>query len=99
MLYLLQKETDVGHNDIILVICIGFAVVDAGVIHLFERVSCNFELEKKTELLEQQRELFEKYYESLQERFQDSQKLLHDMKRHLQVLSSMGEKEKAMREE
>lgn len=99
LLYLLQKETDVEHNGIILVIGIGFAVVDAGVMHLFERVSYNFELEKKTELLEQQRELFARYYESLQERFQDSQKLLHDMKRHLQVISSMGETEKVMREE
>lgn len=99
LLYLLQKETDVEHNGIILVICIGFASVDAGVIYLFERVSYNFELEKKTELLEQQRELFARYYESLQERFQDSQKMLHDMKRHLQVLSSMGKTEKVMQEE
>ena len=99
LLYLLQKGTDVEHNGIILVIGIGFVVVDAGVMHLFEKVSYNFELEKKTELLEQQRELFARYYESLQERFQDSQKLLHDMKRHLQVISSMGETEKTMREE
>ena len=99
LLYLLQKGTDVEHNGIILVIGIGFVVVDAGVMHLFEKVLYNFELEKKTELLEQQRELFARYYESLQERFQDSQKLLHDMKRHLQVISSMGETEKTMREE
>lgn len=99
LLYLLQKGTDVEHNGIILVIGIGFVVVDAGVMHLFEKVSYNFELEKKTELLEQQRELFARYYESLQERFQDSQKLLHDMKRHLQVISSMGETEKTIREE
>ena len=96
---MLQKGTDVEHNGIILVIGIGFVVVDAGVMHLFEKVLYNFELEKKTELLEQQRELFARYYESLQERFQDSQKLLHDMKRHLQVISSMGETEKTMREE
>lgn len=99
LLYLLQKGTDVEHNGIILVIGVGFVVVDAGVMHLFEKVSYNFELEKKTELLEQQRELFARYYESLQERFQDSQKLLHDMKRHLQVISSMGETEKTIREE
>lgn len=99
LLYLLQKETDIDNNDIILVFCIGFVAVDAGVLHLFEKVSRNFELEKETQFLVLQRELLVKYYKGLQERFNDSQKLLHDMKKHLQVLSTMDENEKSMQQE
>lgn len=54
---------------------------------------------KKTELLVQQRELLTKYYEGLQERFKESQKLLHDVKKHLQVISDLGDNEKTTQKE
>nr|WP_297932674.1 GHKL domain-containing protein [uncultured Blautia sp.] len=99
LLYLLPREPDIDNNVIILTFCICFVAVDIGVLYLFEKVSQNFELEKKTQLLMQQRELLVNYHESLQERFIDSQKLLHDMKKHLQVISNMSEKEKTMQKE
>lgn len=99
LLYLLRREMNIDNNGILLIFCMGFVAVDVGILRLFEVVSQSYELEKKTELLVQQRELLTKYYEGLQERFKESQKLLHDVKKHLQVISDLGDNEKTTQKE
>lgn len=85
----LRLDFEVEHNISLLLICIGFIIVDGGALYLFKVVSRNAVLEKQADLIEQQRKMTIKYYEGLQERYTETQKLLHDMKKHLRVIENL----------
>ena len=90
---------DYEHNIPLLLISLGFIVVDGGIIYLYKLISKNALLEKQTELLERQREMTVKYYDGLQKRYEQTQKLLHDMKKHIQVISCLASSEESLKEE
>ena|GEM_PF-1010300 len=73
----------------LLLISIGFVLVDMGIFHLCKFISKNASLEQQTQLLEQQKNMTVKYCGELQIRYNDAQKLLHDIKRHLQVVDAL----------
>ncbi len=82
------------NNLALLMVCLGFVVIDAGVIYLYQKLSEEAVLEKKTELIEQQLEIIQKYYEGLQDNYESIQKILHDTKKHIQVLRDLEEMDK-----
>lgn len=87
--YFIWKEKNEDFTLLLLLICLGFVVLDIGVIYLYKRLSMNASLEKRTELIEQQLEMTHKYYENLQENYEFIQKVLHDTKKHLLVLNNL----------
>lgn len=95
----LRLDFEVEHNILLLFICIGFIIVDGGVLYLFKVVSRNAVLEKQAELIEQQRKMTVRYYEGLQERYTETQKLLHDMKKHLRVIENLAAKNDELKNE
>lgn len=93
--YFVRREIESENNIPLLCVCMGFVVLDMGVIYLYQRLSKEAILEKRTGLIEQQLEMTQKYYEGLQDNYEHIQKILHDTKKHLRVLSKLecGEKE------
>lgn len=87
--YFIQNDMKKEHNIPLLLMSVGFIVLDAGIIYLYKMISQNSFLEKKTELIEQQLEMTVKYYEGFQENYERTQKVLHDIKKHLQVLNDI----------
>lgn len=97
--YFLRNSSDAAHNMPLLLMSIGFIIVDGGVLYLFKVFSRNATLEKQTELAGQQREMIVKYYEGLQEEYEQTQKFLHDVKRHIRVLCDLDQTEESLRSE
>ncbi len=88
--YLILQNTDVKHNFPLIIVAVGFLILDIGILYLFKTVSIKMMLEQKSILLEQQMSLTIKYYESLQERYDQIQKILHDVKKHIRVMEDVG---------
>lgn len=97
--YLIAKNSDVENNIPLMLVGIGFLIVDGGIIYLFKIVSRNALLEKQAELLEQQREMTVRYYEGLQDRYEETQKLLHDVKKHIRVLNDLKSFDESLKKE
>lgn len=89
--HLLKIDVDIEGTIFLLLVLLGFTIVDGGAIQLFKTISQNAELEKQTELLKLQQETNKKYYEALLKRYQQMQKLMHDVKKHIQVISNLRE--------
>lgn len=89
--YLVRLEIGEENNLPLILVCLGFVVLDAGVIYLYQMLSKEAVLEKKAELIEQQLEMTQKYYEGLQENYEQIQRILHDTKKHIQVLSELDD--------
>ena len=102
-LMFLKNEPHAGSNWELLLLCIGFLVLDAGILYLYRKISEQAKNEKKSLLIEQQQEMTAKYYEDLQENYEKTQKILHDMKKHLQTINELKqldeETQKEYREE
>ena len=102
-LMFLKNEPYAGSNWELLLLCIGFLVLDAGILYLYRKISEQAKYEKKSLLIEQQQEMTAKYYEDLQENYEKTQKILHDMKKHLQTINELKqldeETQKEYREE
>lgn len=99
LFWFLEAKSDVEHNVPLLFLCIGFIVVDAGILYLFKMTSRSAALEKQTELMEQQYDMTAKYYEGLQENYEETQRLLHDTKKHLQVLTDIETENNGLKKE
>lgn len=97
--YLIYNYSDVENNILLMLVGVGFIIMDSGIIYLFKIVSRNARLEQQAELLEQQREMTVKYYEGLQDRYEKSQKLLHDIKKHIRVLSNLKGYDESLKSE
>lgn len=97
--YLINVGMDAEYNIPLMLVSIGFLVLDGGIIYLYKEVSRNALLEKKTELLEQQREITVKYYEGLQDRYEETQRLLHDVKKHIRVLNNLNSFDESLKAE
>jgi len=82
----------------IVLICVGFSIIDIGIFHLYRLISKTAFLEKQTQLLKQQENMTIKYCEELQVRYNDTQKLLHDVKRHIQVINNLGVYDDSLKE-
>lgn len=94
--YFVRQEMERENNVSLLLVSLGFVILDAGFIYIYKMLSQEAILEKKTELIEQQLEMTQKYYESLQNNYERMQKIVHDIKKHLQVLEGLekeGKKE------
>ena len=92
-LMFLKNEPYAGSNWELLLLCIGFLVLDAGILYLYRKISEQEKYEKKSLLIEQQQEMTSKYYEDLQENYEKIQKILHDMKKHLQTINELKQLE------
>ena len=68
-LMFLRNEPYAGSNWELLLLCIGFLVLDAGILYLYRKISEQAKYEKKSLLIEQQQEMTAKYYEDLKIRF------------------------------
>lgn len=80
---------DVIHDIPLLLMSVGFVVLDAGVLYLYKKMSENALLEKRAELIEKQLEMTVKYYEDFQENYERTEKVLHDTKKHLRVIDDL----------
>ena len=89
----LKNEPYTWSNWELLLLCIGFLVLDAGILYLYRKISEQEKYEKKSLLIEQQQEMTSKYYEDLQENYEKIQKILHDMKKHLQTINELKQLE------
>lgn len=99
LLWALQTNTEIEHNLPLLFLCLGFIIVDGGILYLFKMLSKNTALEKQTELMEQQHDMTVKHYEGLQERYDETQRTLHDIKKHLQVITNIETGKSGLKEE
>lgn len=97
--YLIVNGSNEENNIPLMLVGIGFVIIDGGIIYLYKTVSRNALLEKQAELLEQQREMTVKYYEGLQDRYEETQKLLHDIKKHIKVLSDLESFDESLKRE
>lgn len=88
-LVFLKNQPYAGSNWELLLLCIGFLVLDAGILYLYRKISEQAKYEKRSLLIEQQQEMTAKYYEDLQENYEKTQKILHDMKKHLQTINEL----------
>lgn len=89
-LIFLKNEVDSKNNINLLFLCIGFIILDVGILYLYKRISEQAKYEQKNVLIEQQLEMTAKYYEDLLEDYEKTQKALHDMKKHIQTINELG---------
>ncbi len=89
--YFLQMDSEFESNLSLLMLSIGFIIVDVGILYLYKIYVRNAILETQAELLDQQHKMTEKYYEGLQERYEETQGLLHDLKKHLRVIADIDD--------
>lgn len=89
--YFLEANSKAKDNLPLLVLSIGFIVVDIGVLYLYKILAQNAVLEKQADLFKQQYEMTVKYYEGLKERYEETQHLIHDLKKHLKVISDIDD--------
>lgn len=87
------------HNMPLLLMSVGFVILDAGILYLYRTISINALLEKRAELVEQQLEMTVKYYEDFQENCERTEKVLHDTKKHLEVLEGLRNKNNTVENE
>ncbi len=81
------KET----NVIVVGISLGFLVVDAYVIALFEHVSDKNELQMQARLWEQQMLMNEKYFMQIEIQNEKYRKIMHDIKKHILIMKKMNQ--------
>lgn len=88
-LIFLKCEKNTNINTDLLLLCIGFIILDVGILYLYKKISAQAKYEQKSVLIEQQFEMTAKYYEDLQENYEKTQKTLHDMKKHIQTIQEL----------
>ena len=88
-LIFLKCEKNTNINADLLLLCIGFIILDVGILYLYKKISAQAKYEQKSVLIEQQFEMTAKYYEDLQENYEKTQKTLHDMKKHIQTIQEL----------
>lgn len=95
--YFMADHRSSSNSVGLLVLSIGFVIVDGGVIYLFKMLSKNAILEKQTQLAEQQCNMTVKYYEALQKQYDETQRLIHDFKKHICVIENLETNQKEIK--
>lgn len=90
--YFVQNDRADTNNFHLLVMCLGFIILDAGILYLYKMICENARFEKNAELVEQQLEITTRYYDELRESQEMIKRQLHDTKKHLQVINSLENK-------
>lgn len=99
ILLFLKIDTNPNSNIALLLLCIGFVILDAGILYLYKKISEKAKYEQRSVLIEQQLEMTAKYYEDLQENYEKTQKALHDMKKHIQTINELEQVDKKTQNE
>lgn len=76
-------------NVIVVGVGLGFLIVDAYVIFLFEHVSYKNELQIQTRLWEQQIIMNERYFKQIETQNAKYRKIMHDIKKHILIMKEM----------
>lgn len=76
-------------NLLVVGISLGFLVVDAYVIALFEHVSYRNEFQMQTRLWEQQMLMNERYFKQIEIQNEKYRKIMHDIKKHILIMKEM----------
>lgn len=98
-LIFLKNEANSNSNMDLLLLYIGFVILDAGILYLYKKISEQAKYEQRSVLIEQQLEMTAKYYEDLQENYEKTQKTLHDMKKHIQTINGLEQLDKKTQNE
>lgn len=99
ILLFLKIDANLNSNIALLHVCIGFIILDAGILYLYKKISEQVKYEQRSVLIEQQFEMTTKYYEDLQENYEKTQKALHDMKKHIQTINELEQIDKKTQNE
>lgn len=94
VIHAISRLRDYGTKEVNLIvvgISLGFLVVDAYVITLFEHVSDKNELQMQARLWEQQMLMDERYFKQIEIQNEKYRKIMHDIKKHILIMKKMNQ--------
>ena len=92
VIHAISRLKDYGAKEVNLIIvgiCLGFLMVDAYVVALFEHVSYKNEFQIQTRLWEQQMLMNERYFMQIEIQNEKYRKIMHDIKKHILIMKEM----------
>lgn len=85
-----QKANNPNDGILVLVVIVGFVLLNIYATHIIARVSSAYKLKYELSMIKRQSELQLANYTEMNKQYEKSRKVIHDIKKHLNVLSELN---------